>query len=97
MKVKAYMLAFCQGEEREIEIPDEDSKGTLRHQLEMAFYYGQNDFQPRSFPSVSVGDVIDMGPHGLHLVKGLGFKELTVAEFEEWKQVPRLDRSMKAL
>lgn len=76
MKIRAYMMAFTgrDGEPhkvREIEIPGE---ALTEHPLEdeqypaavlnAAFYYGQNDFQPRRCPSLSVGDVVEV-PHPL--------------------------------
>lgn len=45
--------------------------------LNLAFRYGQNDFQPREFYSVSVGDVIDLGELGLHRVDPFGFSRVT--------------------
>lgn len=44
--------------------------------LDAAFYYGQNDFQPRPFPSVSVGDVIELPDGSLHRVEGCGFTKI---------------------
>jgi hypothetical protein len=43
--------------------------------LELAFKYGQNDFQPKRFYSVSVGDVIRYQGRRF-LVAGLGFEEI---------------------
>ena len=41
--------------------------------LDLAYKFGQNDFQPQALPSVSVGDVIDLGDRGRFLVASLGF------------------------
>jgi hypothetical protein len=89
MKLTAFLLAF--GTEvpiptREIEIPEEDGDGLLTKcndraawvagKLELAFMYGQNDFQPRPIRSVSVGDVIKLGDGSLHRVLGCGWEPL---------------------
>ena len=98
MKIKSFQYAYGEGEEREIDIPDvEWEKMDVAGRLEAAFYYGQNDFQPvKDRYSVSVGDVIDLGPDGLHLVCGIGFKAIPAEEFEAWKAKPRRERLDKA-
>lgn len=44
------------------------------------FQYGQNDFQPKPFRSVSVGDIIRLHPKGAaeerYVVKGIGFERV---------------------
>ena len=54
------MLAFGNGEIRQVTIPDAEWTSAKRREalLELVFYYGQNDFQPQPMPSVSVDDVI---------------------------------------
>jgi hypothetical protein len=53
------MLAYGGGDIRPVDVPIEELKGRTEAEiLEVVFYYGQNDFQPKPFPSVSVGDVI---------------------------------------
>ena len=93
MKVKALMYAFGEGSERIIDIPQHewDAVG-LDDRLGLAFKYGQNDFQPRKTYSVSVGDVVDLGPLGLHLVKSIGFRQIGGNELEQWTRVPQRDR-----
>ena len=55
------MLAFApKGTIREVDIPDDKTKGSLEQVLECIFHYGQNDFQPRECYSVSVGDVAEV-------------------------------------
>ena len=44
--------------------------------LEMVFYYGQNDFQPKPIRSVSCGDVVVLPDGSLHKVLGAGFESL---------------------
>jgi len=42
---------------------------------DLVFHYGQNDFQPRPFPSVSVGDVIRIG-EARYRVEPVGFERI---------------------
>ena len=72
--VEVTMNAFGEGEIRPVDIPaDEFVPATPDAQLDLVFRYGQNDFQPKKFPSVSVGDVITL--HGVrYLVASYGFK-----------------------
>lgn len=90
MKVRVYLLAFgYPGEIREVEIPDSYDPldpGTL----ETIFWYGQNEVQPQNHPSCSVGDVIELG--GYWLIQNVGFKELTSQEFEEYKELPQVEK-----
>lgn len=62
MRVNAELRAFAENGEikiRPIDIPDHAAQGkNTQELLDLAFYYGQNDFQPREFYSVSAGDVI---------------------------------------
>lgn len=70
---------------REVDIPSEEvakihpgrfteeARGSL---LELVFYYGQNDFQPKPIRSVSCGDVIKLPDGSLHKVLGVGFEAL---------------------
>ena len=76
MIVKAYQFwdkAFV----REIEIEDTTS---INDALNNAFHFGQNDFQPRETPSVSVGDILELpekfGDNRLHVVMGCDFKPM---------------------
>jgi len=76
MKVKAIMAAYAEGAERDIEIPDAEAAGQgTDGLLDLAFRYGQNDFQPRLFTSVSVGDVIQLEA-GNYRVLAMGFSRL---------------------
>ena len=63
MLIYAELRAFAvDGDEiklRPIEIPEPFVKGRNTDEiLSLAFYFGQNDFQPRPFYSLSVGDVV---------------------------------------
>lgn len=93
MIVKAMLLAFGDCETREIDVPDGEVRGYASHDLELVFRYGQNLFQPRRQPSLSVGDAVEL--YGKYwLVKSAGWKELSGKELEAWKAVPRRDRSL---
>lgn len=84
MKVNAYMLAFGEGKIREIDIPDaevQEVKGDQHTILELAFRYGQNDFQPRRHPSVSVGDIIQLGEK-YFMVMGAGWSEMSKEQLD---------------
>jgi len=75
--VEVEMLAFMNGAIREVEIPQDEylaAPGELAV-LELVFKYGQNDFQPKPFASVSVGDVIRFRGRRIE-VAGMGFKDL---------------------
>jgi len=84
MKLHAYMLAFHRIADdgftprlREIEIPEEEIPKDWVHAdlANLAYKYGQNDFQPRQLPSVSVGDVIVL-PGAMVRVSSFGFEFL---------------------
>lgn len=76
MIIQVEMHAFMDGAIRDVDVPIEGSGVPLDTMLELAFKYGQNDFQPRSgLPSVSVGDIIRydgkryaVTPHGFATV-----------------------------
>lgn len=96
MKIQVEMLAFMDnGVFREVEIPDVEipNQNAL---LDQVFYYGQNDFQPRPFPSVSVGDVVYLEDKKF-LIKGSGFKELSEEDYEGFCQLPQRDRTFFAM
>ncbi len=76
INVEVEMLAFGNGAIRTVEVPcDKFPLTSDTDALEAVFYYGQNDFQPKPFPSVSVGDVIRLGGARFR-VEGMGFKKL---------------------
>jgi len=95
MKFKVHMLAFCKtGTIRIVDVPqnkiesaENDIPSYLKEKtvLELIFYYGQNDFQPQRIPSVSVGDVVEMGNEDnprYFEVNMSGFKEITPDKFK---------------
>lgn len=79
MKIKAHLWAFQNGIVRDIEIPDNEipvGGASDAYLLDLAFHYGQNDFQPvPERCSVSVNDVIDLGERGAYRVTGFGFEK----------------------
>jgi hypothetical protein len=76
MIVEVEMNAFADGAIREVDIPvDEIGDGRGESVLDLAFKYGQNEFQNKPLPSVSVGDVIRYEGKRYE-VSFIGFKEL---------------------
>jgi len=78
MKIKVHLTAFSRrGEKppvRMVEVPDSPKAG--KSLLDLAFHYGQNDFQPQRVRSVSVGDVIEVREGEQFVVAPFGFKRL---------------------
>lgn len=74
MRVLVHLVYFAPGKIRPVTIPDNTSPENL---LDTVFHYGQNDVQPLSFPSVSMGDIIENPFDGrLYRVEMMGFKAL---------------------
>lgn len=92
MVVKVHLLAFKNGEIRHVTIPDEEVTSVERL-LDLAFKYGQNDFQPQPLPSVSVGDVVEYEGQ-YHVVCPCGFAEMTREAFQVYRITPRLERAL---
>lgn len=95
---KVRMMAFGKPDEvRTVDVPNDRLAGAKSddHKLGLIFELGQNDFQPKQHPSVSVGDVIELGDK-LIMVLPVGFKEITPAQFDEYKAIERRDRSLYA-
>ena len=71
MNVEVEMWAFKEGKViRNVEIP---GSGSL---LDEVFHWGQNDFQQRPCPSVSVGDIVRHPEGTRHMVMPFGFLEV---------------------
>jgi len=69
---------------REVEVPNDELTGSIEHDLELIFRYGQNDFQPiPGIYSVSVGDVVEYNDQ-LYMAKALGYKQISLLEYEEF-------------
>lgn len=89
MIIKVHMLAFQdRGMIREVDIPDDeidslqDDGSNHMEILELVFKYGQNDFQPRPCPSVSVGDVAQIDGK-YYACCGTGWRSVPELEFNE--------------
>lgn len=95
MIFKVEMLAFGDGQIREVGVlhPTLDDRENL---LDQIYYFGQNDFQPKRCPSVSVGDIIHLD-NEKHIVASLGFRKLSDEEYAEYKASPRRDRLFSKL
>ena len=92
MIYKVHLLAFADGDIREVNVPDEEAAATLMGALESIFYYGQNDFQPvAGKPSVSMGDVAVVEGR-YFLCKAVGWTEMTAEEFQSYVGTPRRER-----
>jgi hypothetical protein len=76
LTIKVHMLAFGDGKIREVDLPSPSESADNDALLDLTFMYGQNDFQPKPFPSVSVGDVIALPDGSLHRVLGCGWEHL---------------------
>ena len=87
------LLAFGQpGEIRRVDAPSDqlDAGASTEQVLEIIFQYGQNEYQPKRQPSVSVGDIVRLEDRWLCC--GLGWRKLTPAEYAAYIALPRFDR-----
>lgn len=82
--------AYEQPRIRTVVVPENGTTGAIVdttdptvRELELIYKYGQNDFQPQPICSISVGDVIELNGL-LFLVCGLGHKEISQADYEEF-------------
>lgn len=84
------MLAF--GEPNEVRMVDVPNlTGDVNKDLELVFQYGQNDFQNKPHPSVSVGDVI-IYDNSHYLVLPLGFRKMDEDEIKTYEMLHQRDR-----
>jgi len=94
---KVHMLAFEDTEKvREVDIPENEVYACNKdvfQLLERVFYYGQNDFQPKPICSVSMGDVAEIDGK-FYLCMGCGWEEITDTQLENYRKVPREERSL---
>jgi hypothetical protein len=90
-----HLMAFRNDEVRKVDVPLDVYGKAYREDrdnvLDLIFRYGQNDFQPRPFCSVSMGDVIDLFGI-LYLVEFVGFRKMSREEFAAYKAMDRRDR-----
>lgn len=74
-------------------------RDNIERVLDLVFHCGQNDFQPKMFPSVSCGDIIFVGnPVNVQDNQGepwrvefVGFRKLTRDEYDHFKSMSRYD------
>jgi len=87
MIIPVHMLAFMdKGNVREVEIDDSFQSSSNFDILDEVFRMGQNDFQSKQMPSISVGDVIELGGNcNYWIVAPVGFMSI---EEEEFKSLP---------
>lgn len=90
-----HLMAFRNDELRIVDVPGDayqkaghDSTEAI---LDLIFRYGQNDFQNRPMPSVSMGDVIDFFG-SFYLVEFVGFRKMSSEEFAAYLAIDRRDR-----
>jgi len=94
-EIKVHLLAFDSKQRvRAVEIDYHDgmSEGEI---LNATFEWGQNDFQPQNMPSVSAGDVIELDDGKKVLICAVGFKEMTEAEFVDYRGLTSVERAFK--
>lgn len=84
MKYNVYLTAFkTKADIRVVDVPDEELEGRNEDGiLEDIFRLGQNDFQPLPFPSVSMGDIVELDDR-YFMVRANGFAEMTKEEFDK--------------
>lgn len=77
MIVRVIVQPYRKTQVRVVEVPDEVVQGMTdeRDVLEMVFQYGQNEFQVRQCPSVSVGDFVLLND-SVWVVEPTGFDRL---------------------
>jgi hypothetical protein len=78
VEMLAFPTAIAEPLVRVVDVPKaevEEAGEVTEHVLELVFRYGQNDFQPKHFPSVSVGDVIRYGG-ARYRIAPFGFEEV---------------------
>lgn len=89
---RVQMLAFADpGTVREVEVPVEKVSEKIHSLLDAIYYYGQNDFQPKNCPSLSVADVIEVDDDK-YLICSFGFRKLNEQEYQELLSFNQRDR-----
>jgi hypothetical protein len=94
MRFYVEQLAFNElsGIMRPVDIEDQEVAEKENQVLEQIFYHGQNDFQPQAgFYSASMGDVVHLNKK-YFIIAGVGHKELTAEEYENYKIMTRDER-----
>jgi len=103
MTYRVFMTAFgCPGDIRDVDIPEIKDTNSLTHEgiCNIIYKYGQNDFQPKPYPSVSMGDIIEiptMGDPHYFVVVRIGFKKLSQKQMMEFMHSTQRDRRLSEL
>ena len=108
MKIKVHMLAFMDGEIREVDVPGldrQDGKWLMQGKpvdektvCDAVFHFGQNDFSPSpDTPSVSAADVVELDGR-FHRIDNTGFTLFRNETcFMAYCREPRIGRIMAAM
>ena len=97
MNIRVQMLAFGKpGEIRMVEVPDHLWTEDNQANLETVFEFGQNEIQPQSHPSISVGDIIELD-NLFYIVRPFGFLGLTQNQYDEYNGLSSRDRLFSPL
>lgn len=87
MTFKVLVHAFGNPRWREVVVPvgvySDNGKILTKDLLDLIFQYGQNDFQSKNCPSVSVGDFIFIDfneAYVAYVVENFGFSKIETAE-----------------
>lgn len=96
-------LLGTNGEWRPVDVPMAEYNNVrddIESVLDLVFRWGQNDFQPKPFPSVSCGDVIFVGNPVVaqdnngepYRVAFVGFVKMFQHEYDAYCRMDRRDR-----
>lgn len=88
MKVQVFLFAFeSKGVIRYVDVPDKDISrvNSPTEKCDLAFYWGQNDFQPQNVRSVSCGEDVVAIDNEFWMVEGVGFSKITQEDFDGLK------------
>jgi hypothetical protein len=93
MIYKVHMLAFMDGEIREVVISDDFLPCHTKELLELIYRFGQNDFQPvENRCSVSIGDVAEIDGK-FHICKSLGWEEISDTDLDQYRKIDAFKRT----
>jgi hypothetical protein len=74
---------------RTVDVPSNEMTAPDSGCLEKIFFYGQNDFQPKVAPSLSVGDIVCMGAerdYRLYICESVGWREMKTEELSPYQR-----------
>jgi len=78
MVIKVLLLAFNTNKIRLVDIPDVQYRPGMEIEeiLELAFYHGQNDWQPMKVRSVSEGDIVILPTGEMWMCQAFGWSSV---------------------